>query len=653
MPDLKKIKLEILDHIKNRNGSKVSDDVIKKVGHELSTLEITEGINGVNNLEFFYNIWQKNKNRVGKENKINSWTYYCLGITSKEPDGEFLPLRRAFARAGFPDIDTDFDDDGRDFIYEYLIDKYGRENVGNVGTHGMLQLKSCVRRVGKALDVAGAFQDGKEAYVTNNEAKVSEILSPFPKSSILKVRDPETKEIKVISKIKDAIKFFPDFKRYMDKYPELAKHSEHIEGTFAIFGVHASGFIISNEPIGNIAPLRTAGKGVLATQFPYEDLEEMGLIKFDVLSISTLTVIKRTVKMIKENYNIDIDITNLPMDDDKTFQVFRDGNLTGVFQCEEPGMQDTMKEIGVDSFNDIMAAVALYRPGPMDNIPSYCARKKGLEKKDYFHKSVEPFVKPILESTHSICVFQEQLMQICNVMANFSIADGYVMIKAVGKKKRGLMNKFKKQFIEGCVKNKISERIAEQYWDKYITPFAQYGFNLAHSAAYGLLAWITGYLKAYFPEEFVMCTLNVESERSHYEKIIKYEKDFQYKMSIKLLPRDINESKSQYVLVQKKNKKEGVEKTEIRRSLVCKGVGLSSAQHIEKLQPFKGLEDFARRIDSSFVDSRVVTSLAEHGYFTKSKKNVETIVKEFMSVRDDLKKSWKRGVDPVDIFEDF
>tara|TARA_Y100000310_G_scaffold57488_2_gene52717 strand:+ start:44304 stop:46250 length:1947 start_codon:yes stop_codon:yes gene_type:complete len=648
MADIKKIKLEIINKIK---GSNFRDEIIQNVKKEIPILESTEGINSINNLESLYNIWKRNEGKVATKNDINSWTAFCLGITPKEPDGDFLPERRAFARAGFPDIDTDFDDDGRDFVYKYIIDKYGRENVGNIGTHGMLKFKSCIRRVGKALDVADAFSKGKEALTTENEAKVTEILSAFPKVPLLKVRDPETGEMKVVKTIKDGVKYFPDFRKYIELYPELGKHANHIEGTFANYGIHAAGIVVSNEPISNLAPLRTAGRGLMGTQYPYEDLEEMGLIKFDILAISTLTVVKRTVKLVKEDYNIDIDIYNLPLDDKKAFKIFKDANLTGIFQCEEWGMQETMKEIGVDSFNDIMAAVSLYRPGPMDNIPSYCARKKGREKIDYFHKSIEKFVKPIFEETYGICVYQEQLMQVCNVMANFSIADGYVMIKAVGKKKRSLMDKFKKQFIEGCVENKISDKVATDYWDKFITPFAQYGFNKAHAGAYGYLGYITAYIKAHFPEEFVLCTLNVEAERSHYDKITKYEREFCKNMPIELLPRDINKSKARYVLEVKKDLKKGIKKSKIRKALLCKGVGPNSAEHIESKQPFKGLKDFAQKTNSSFVDSKVAAALAEAGFFPNSKKKKDTVVKEFMAIREDMKKAAKKGVDLVNIFE--
>jgi len=264
----------------------------------------------------------------------------------------------------------------------------------------------------------------------------------------------------------------------MDKYPSVKKHCEKIEGTFANFGAHASGIVVSDVPIDEIAPLRLARKGILATQYPMEDLETLGLIKFDILAISTLSVIRRTVQRIKEEYDIDIDLKNLPLDDEPTLDLYRKGSLGGVFQCERYGMQQTMRDISVDRFEDIVAGLALYRPGPMDSISKYCAIKKGEQEPDYFHPTIEPYVKPYLEGTYSVLCYQEQVMQICNALAGFSISDGYVVIKAIGKKKIYLMDKFKKQFVNGCIEKKVPADVADQYWEKFIKPFSSYGFNL-------------------------------------------------------------------------------------------------------------------------------------------------------------------------------
>jgi len=475
MADLKKIREEMLNDILEKRKN-IPENILKKINLELDFLESTDGLNNKSNLETLYNIYKKRNGQVGHKNNINSIVCYALGLTDKKPEGELLPPRRSFARASFPDVDTDFADIKQDDIFNYLIYKYGRENGSRVGTHQFLNFKSCVTRVAKALDVADSFHKGKDDYITDNAKKVKEILLPFPKKGLMKVKD-ENGESHIIKNIKDAYDFCQDFRYYMDKYPLLNKYSREIEGTFSGFSQHASGFVLSNTCISDIAPMRKARGGKIATQFVGTELETLGLIKFDILGLATLSVIELALKYIKENYDIDIDIYNLKVDDQKTFQLYQSGRLAGVFQCEQSGMQQTMREIHVDKFEDIMAGIALYRPGPMDSIPEYCARKKGEKPISYFHKSIEPFVKPHLENTYGHIIFQEQIMQICNSLAGFTILDGYVIIKAIGKKKQDLMFKFETQFINGCAKNKVPNDVAKQYWDKVIVPFAGYGFN--------------------------------------------------------------------------------------------------------------------------------------------------------------------------------
>ena len=268
----------------------VSDkDILQKINKELDIMQSTDAIDGSTNLDSFYDIWQKNKNKVGNKNEVNSWTAFALGMTTEKPDGEFLPERRVFARVGFPDIDSDFDYFHQGEVYNYIIDKYGRDNVANIGTYQALKLRSAVRRIGKALDIAGAFLKGKEAYTTENEQKVTEIIKSLPPQmgAKLKVKDEhgETVEIKTIE---DAYRYCSDFRYYMDKYPRIRKHAKNIEGLLSIFGCHPAGIVISNSPLASLAPLRRARSEGFATQFPYEELEEMGLIKFDILAISTL-----------------------------------------------------------------------------------------------------------------------------------------------------------------------------------------------------------------------------------------------------------------------------------------------------------------------------------------------------------------------------
>jgi len=461
---------KIVDAVKDQS-------FLTKVHEELELMSITDGLDDKNNLDVFYNLWQKNKSRVGHSNKINSWTAFAIGMTTAKPVGDFLPPRRAFARAGFPDIDTDFDDENRDEVFVDGKAEYGAERVAKIGTYQALKLKSCVRRVGKVLDIANAFHKGKDSYTSENEAAVTEVLKSIPGGAKIKVLDEDGKE-KEVKNIRDAYKLIKDFRHYMNKFPDLFKHGVNIEGILSSFSTHASGVVISDVPLHTIAPLRISRKNDFATQFAYEDLETVGLIKFDILAIATLTVIKETLKMINQNYeHIDIDIENLPLDDEKTLALYRTGNLAGVFQCESRPMQSTMRQIGVDSFDDIMAAISLFRPGPLESIPEYCARKKGEKKVDYFHPKIEPHVTQYLKRTYGVLVYQEQIMQICNSLAGFSVTDGYVVIKAIGKKKQYLMDKFAKQFVEGCKKKEVPEEVAKQYWEKFIVPFAGYGFN--------------------------------------------------------------------------------------------------------------------------------------------------------------------------------
>ena len=648
------IKKEILDIIIQKYKDSLDLENIKnKIISELSIMEETIGLDNKNNLENFYSIWKSNVGKIGNKNDINSWTAFYLGITQKEPSGNFIPDRRVFARAGFPDIDTDFDYENRDKVYRYIIDKYGRENVGNIGTHGLLKFKSCVRRVGKALDIADAYFKGKDEYVTRNEEMVSQILESFPKMGPMKVKDEEGNS-HLVKNFEDAFKYSPDFRKWMEKFPLVAKHCRTIEDVYANFGSHASGIVLSNVPLEQIAPLRTAKGETIATQYPSEDLELLGLIKFDILAISTLSVIKKTVQMVKDNWGINIPIENLPLDDNKTFELYRTGNLGGVFQCENYGMQKTMIEMGVDRFEDIVVGIALYRPGPMDNIQEYCARKKGEKRIDYFDPIIEKYVKPYLEETYAIAPFQEQIMQICNSLAGFSIADGYSMIKAIGKKKEDLLKQYEKQFVNGCCEKGVKREVAQNYWDKFITPFASYGFNRSHSVAYALNSYSTAYLKANYPDEFICSLLDVtmnSSSGNRYDKALAFEKEFQKKMHIKILPRDVNKCKTVYTIERRKDIKKGIMVTEIRPSLMFKGISLEAAINIEKNQPFSDLKDFVQKTDSSIVDARNFESLLENGYFgRKAKDNKIQKQKEFLTLRADSKKIAKKGVESGDIF---
>jgi len=663
MANIEAIRKEIVD---NLNVLKANSKVVERVEQELDMMEVTDHLDGRSNLEVFHEIWDSHRDERGSENKANSWTAWALGMTSKKPDGKFLPKRRAFARAGFPDVDMDFEFFRRGEIYDYLIEKYGRDNVGNIGTYSGLKLRSAVRRIGKAIDIGDAWFKGKDEYTSINENLVTEIIQSLPRQigAILKVGDV------TIKTIQDAYDHCHEFRYVISKYPGILRHSKNIEGLLTVFGTHAAGIVIGDEPIEHIAPLRRARKNEYSTQYAYEDLEQLGLIKFDILALSTLSVIKECVKLVKANYGIDVDIRNIDLKDAETLALFRTGRLKGVFQCETKPMQHTMIDIGVDSFRDVTAAIALFRPGPIDSIPEYCARKRGDKAVDYFHPAIEPKVKKYLESTYGVLAYQEQVMQIVNALAGFSISDGYVMIKAIGKKKKALMDKFEKQFVAGCVKNGVPENVAQQYWDRFITPFSSYGFNLSHSCCYGYISFITAFLKAHYPDEFFCALLNVENSRKNHDKVEVFEADAK-KFGIVIADKEINKCKVEYVISSKKDLSSGTTCTVITPSLMVKGIGMDSARELARKAPYKSLRDISYRTDTKQVDLDVIGCLIDAGFFErqyrKSKKAKKFkarkesdrreefragLLKKFKQMRDDQKKAFGRGVDSGDLFSD-
>lgn len=682
MTEVDKYKNELITALKSPRvqervrGHEKAKEIMDAIKKEVDVMSNTEGLHGKKVIEEFIIIWRLSHGDMGEENKVNSWTAWAMGMTSKEPDGKFLELRRAFARVGFPDIDTDFDYARRQEVYDYIIDTYGEDRAANIGTYGALKMRSFIHRAMKAIDPDKLWQNtpqGKKQWMTESREKSNEILSSLPKQygAMLKVSGDDGEE-HVIKTVEDANNYCRNFKYYIDKYPDLLFHSKSLEGLLSVFGVHAAGIVISDCPLDEFAPLRhtkltkTASDGetiekipVLATQYEYADLEAMGLIKFDILALSTLTVIDYCENLIRENYEhlSEFKIKDIPLDDKASFDLYKSGNLVGVFQCEEPGMQKTMEKMEVDSFDDIMAGVALYRPGPMEFIPQYCRRKKNEEPISYFHESIAKLVEPYLKKTYGILVYQEQVMQVCEALAGFSKTEGNFMIKAVGKKKKSLLDMYEKLFIAGCEKNNIKREIAHGYWTKVIIPFADYAFNASHSCCYGFISYQTAYLKAHFPEEFICSHLNVELDRTNYDKIENLEKELKgrNKMGIKLLNRNLNKCGMNYEIVSKKDLSSGVLQSQVRPPIRCKGMSIASAQNIIENAPYEDMRDFAFKTDPKIVDMKSMHSLAVAGFFKSKDSNGKKIsaedhVKQFGGLREDIKRSRRKGVMSRDIF---
>ena len=360
------------------------------------------------------------------------------------------------------------------------------------------------------------------------------------------------------------------------------------------------------------------------------------------------------MRLVEQNTGTAIDIENLPLDAatsieaKRTYDLYKTGDLIGVFQCESKGMQETCVDVGVDRFDDIMAVISLYRPGPMESIPEYVERKKGLKQLSYFHPSIEKWVKDILAATYGVLVYQEQVMKICSSLGGMTVSEGLVVIKGIGKKLEHVIAKGRTSFIEGAVLKGVPRATAESYWDKFITPFAMYGFNAAHSCCYAYNSYITAFLKANYPVEFICAYLNVATDYRDWDRIQELEREAQ-KMGIKLLPRDINSCGLKYQIVKKKDLKLGITQSEIRPAIHCKGLAIAAAHNIVSCRPYTSPKDFADKTDMSVVDVESLTALCDAGFFKTRKAK---LVEEFSILREDQKRVRKSGKVSQDILGD-
>ncbi len=514
----------------------------------------------------------------GRGSAAGSLAVYCLGITNLDPIKYDLIFERFLnpERISMPDIDIDFCMNGRDNVIKYVSDKYGYENVGYIVTFGTMKAKGVLRDVGRVLNIPYGEVD-----------KIAKLIPEGPKVTLEKAMEEE-----------------PELKKLEHGMPTertLLKIGKALEGISRHSSTHASGIVISDKPLVNYLPVIKGSSDEIITQYTMDQVEKIGLIKFDFLGLKTLTVIKNAVDMIKDSTGDVVDINSVSLKDEKTFQLCQEGRTTGVFQLESGGMKDLLRRLVPEDFEDLVALVALYRPGPMDWIPDYIDGKHGRRKPHYLH----PLLEPILGVTHGVAVYQEQVMQIARDLAGFSMGEADVLRKAMGKKKVDLLAELKEKFLIGCGEvNNISRNLGEQIF-AFIEPFAGYGFNRSHAACYALVGYQTAYLKAHYPVQFMAALLT--NDMGAPDKTIKNLAECR-EMGIKILPPDVNESCSDFTVVN----------GEIRFGLAAiKNVGLKAVESIiesrENDGKFKDLFDFCERIDGSKVNKRVLEGLVQCG----------------------------------------
>src|SRR5262245_9968138 len=520
----------------------------------------------------------------GRGSSAGSLVAYALKITDLDPIRHVLLFERFLnpERRSMPDIDVDFCIRGRAQVIQYVKDKYGADRVAQIATFGTLKAKAAIKDVGRALGFSFAETDAIAKLV------------PAPKQGF---DYPLTESIKMESRLQDLLKSDPRVKNLMD-------HALRLEGLTRHASTHAAGVVLSNLPLVDHLPLFVDKEGGIVTQFDMGSVEKIGLVKFDFLGLKTLTLIHDCLKLIETTRDVKVDIEHLPLDDKKTYRLLCNGNTTGVFQLESTGIREMTVKIRPNCFEDLVAILALYRPGPLDSgmAEEYIKRKHGKEKIKYLH----PLSEPILKDTHGVIVYQEQVMQIAQVLGGYSMGDADILRRAMGKKDPEEMAAQRQRFVEGAQKKKIDAQRAAEIFDQMET-FARYGFNKSHSAAYALVSYQTAFLKTHYPVEFMAGLMT--SEMGDTDKVIKNLAECRER-EIEVLAPDINESRAHFTPVGDK----------IRFGLAAvKNVGEKAVEVIlesrAKEGPFDSLYDFCRRVDLAAVNRRVIESLIKCGAF--------------------------------------
>lgn len=567
---------------------KLSKAILERAAYELSVID-SMNFNGYFLIVQDLINWGKDRGIIfgpGRGSAAGSIVSYGLNVTDLDPLKYDLLFERFLNpdRISMPDIDIDIQDSRREEVINYCIDKYGKDRVANIVTFGTMAARAAVRDVARVLEVPYAEADYLAKLIP---APVQGRHIPLKTSS---ENDPELK------------------KEYLEseRSREVIDFASKLEGTIRSHGVHAAGVVIAPDALVKFAPLEMAQKGVISTQYSMWPIEDLGLLKMDFLGLSNLTIINNAMRIIKKVHNISISLDGLLLDDEKTFELFQKGDTTGVFQLESAGMKRYLKQLKPTVFDDIVAMVALYRPGPMQWIGDFINRKHGRTNIKYFHSKMES----ALSNTYGILVYQEQVMQISKELCGFTGGQADTLRKAVAKKIPTLMAKMKHDFIEGAVKtSNVNKRQMEEFWIS-LEAFAAYCFPKAHAACYATIAYWTAYLKANYPDAFMAALMT--SDQDDIDRLAIEISECQH-MGLTVLAPDINQSFVEFSVVPREQK--------IRFGLVAvKGVGLGAVEEILRAREggeFKSLEDFARRVSSSKVNRKAWESLIKAGAFDR------------------------------------
>ena len=563
--------------------------------------------------------WAKSRGIVvgpGRGSAAGSLVSYVLNITDIDPLKYDLLFERFLNpdRISMPDIDLDFTDVRRDEVFAYVRQKYGEDKVAQIITFGTMAARAAIRDAGRALGMSYGFCD-----------RIAKLI-PFNPTQGVKT-GWLLKCLKSVTELESLYETDLEAKRLIDAALKL-------EGVARHASVHACGIVVSDEPLINYVPLQHApqDENIIITQFEMHSVEDLGLLKIDLLGLKNLTIIEETARLVKEMTGEIIDISKIPLDDKKTFKLLQAGDTTGIFQLESSGMRHYLKELKPTDLEDIIAMVSLYRPGPMELIPSFINRKYGKEKVTYIH----PKLEPILKNTYGIGVYQEQMMRIARDLAGYTLAEADTLRKAIGKKIKVRLDAQKEKLTKGMIENGIDEKIAKKIWELF-PPFARYGFNRSHAACYALIGYRTAYLKAHWPIEFMTSLLN--SDSGDIERIAFLISEAK-KSGIEILPPDINKSFDNFI----------PEGENIRFGLLAiKNVGVAIVEAITEERhrggPFVDFAEFLTRVYHKDLNKKSLESLIKTGVFDSlntERAHLLTHIEEILSFSQNVKKTHSR-----------